>query len=386
MRDVYADNNATTMVAPEVREAMLPFFRDLYGNPSSMHHFGETVSNHLCAARESVADFLGAHPDEIMFTSCGTESNGAAIHATLSCYPGKRHIVTTAVEHPAVLNLCHYLSKNGYEVTELSVDQRGHLDLAELEDSLREDTAIVSIMYANNETGVLFPIKKIAEIVKNRDIVLHTDAVQAVGKIPLDLTDLPVDLLSSSGHKFHAPKGIGFLFIRKGTRFVPLLRGGHQEKGRRAGTENVPYIVGLAKACAMAAANLGDQERVRELRDRMEEALESHIAHVQINGDRENRLPNTANISFLNVEGESILLFLDREGIGVSTGSACASGDLGGSHVLRAMGISATAIHSSIRFSLSRYTTAEEVDYIIEKVPPIVERLRKISPLERAKV
>ena len=382
MRQVYADNNATTRVSPDVIEAMLPFFHDLYGNPSSLHHFGEPVVTAVSNARDGVAAFLNAHPDEIVFTSCGTESDNSAILSTLACYPEKRHVVTTAVEHPAVLSLCKYLSKKGYEVTELTVDQDGQLDLAELEGSLREDTAIVSIMCANNETGVLFPLKEIGEIVKSRDIVFHTDAVQAIGKIPLDLADLPVDLLSSSGHKFHAPKGIGFLYIRKGSRFLPLLRGGGQEMGRRAGTENVPYMVGLAKACELAAEHLSDQDRVRTLRDHLEDSLHKSVNNLLINGACTQRLPNTSNISFVNVEGEASMLFMDKEGIAVSTGSACASGGLGGSHVLRAMGIPIHAVHGSIRFSFSRYTTEEDVDYIIEKVPPIVERLRAMSPLE----
>ena len=383
MRHVYADNNATTKVAPEVIEAMVPFFNDLYGNPSSLHHFAGPVGKAVGEARESVAAFLNAHPDEVVFTSCGTESDNSAVLSTLACYPEKRHIVTTAVEHPAVLSLCAYLSRKGYEVTELTVDQDGRLDLAELEDSLREDTAIVSIMCANNETGVLFPLKEIGEIVKNRGIVFHTDAVQAIGKIPLNCADLPVDLLSSSGHKFHAPKGIGFLYIRKGTRFLPLLRGGNQEMGRRAGTENVPYMVGLANACTLAAAHLSDQNRVRKLRDRLENSLYKSVNNILINGNRTERLPNTSNISFVNVEGEASMLFMDKEGIAVSTGSACASGGLGGSHVLRAMGIPIHAVHGSIRFSLSCYTTDEDIDYIIEKVPPIIKQLRALSPLER---
>lgn len=373
-------------MAPEVHEAMRPFFEELYGNPSSIHHFGAAVEKHLTAAREQMASLLRAEPDEIICTSCGTESNNTAIRAVMSCYPEKRHIITTAVEHPAVLSLCRHVERNGYDLTELSVSEQGHLDFDELRDSLREDTALVSVMYANNETGVLFPMKEIAEIVKSRGILLHCDAVQAVGKVPIDLSEIPIDFLSSSGHKFHAPKGIGFLYVRKGTRFVPLLIGGHQEKGRRAGTENVPYIIGLAKACALAEAHMDDQERVRRLRDRLEAGIHQRIPQVLINGDREHRLPNTTNISFISIEGESILLLLDREGIGVSTGSACAAGGLGGSHVLRAMGIPATAIHGSIRFSLSRYTTDKDVDYILEKLPPIIEQLRAISPLERIKV
>lgn len=286
------------------------------------------------------------------------------------------------MEHPAVLSLCRHLQKNGYEVTELPVDQLGQLDLDELTSALRDDTAVVSIMYANNETGAIFPIQGIGEIVKSRDIVFHCDAVQAIGKIPISLDSLPVDFLSVSGHKFHAPKGIGMLYIRKGTRFSPLLIGGHQENGRRAGTENVPYIVGMAKACELAAAHLEeDQTRLRKMRDRLEEALVNAIPSTRVNGDRENRLPNTLNISFEGVEGESILLLLNKEGIGASSGSACASGSLDPSHVLRAMDVPFTAIHGSIRLSLSRYTIDEDIDAIIEKLPAIVHELRRLSPV-----
>ena len=380
MREVYADNNATTRVAPEVKEAMLPFFEELYGNPSSIHLFGEKTARHLDAAREQTAGFLGAHPDEIVFTSCGTESNNAAVRGTLACCPDKRHIVTTQVEHPAVLSLCRQLKRNGCEITELSVDRSGQLDLDELKNSLREDTALVSIMFANNETGVIFPVEEIAQIVKSRGIVFHCDAVQAIGKVPINLSQLPIDFLSLSGHKFHAPKGIGVLYVRKGTRFVPFLVGGHQEKGRRAGTENIPYIVGLAKACETAETYFG-QSKVQTLRDRLEEGLLQRIPNTKINGDRDSRLPNTANISFEAVEGEAMMLHLNNAGIAVSTGSACGSGDLGPSHVLRAMEVPASLINGSIRFSLSRYNCEEDIDYIIEKAPPIVNQLREMSPM-----
>jgi cysteine desulfurase len=381
MREVYADNNATTRVAPEVKEAMLPFFEDLYGNPSSMHHFGANVEKHLVYAREQVARLLNADSEEIVFTSCGTESDNAAVHGTLASYPEKRHIVTTKVEHNAVLQFCRHLQKNGYRVTELAVDRLGRINLDELQSSLSDDTALVSIMYANNETGVVFPIEHIGQMVKSRGIVFHTDAVQAVGKIPLNLSTLPVDFLSLSGHKLHAPKGIGVLYIRKGTRFSPLLIGGHQEHGRRAGTENVPYIVGIGKACELAQSQMEKERiRIRNLRDHLEDELLKRIPKTRVNGDRENRLPNTLNISFESVEGESILLLLSKEGIGASSGSACTSGSLEPSHVLRAMGVPFNAIHGSVRFSLSRYNTKEDISYIIEKLPPIINRLREMSP------
>ncbi len=381
MKTVYVDNNATTKVAPEVLEVMLPYFSEYYGNPSSMHFFGGQVQKKVDEARARVADFLGAEPSEIVFTSCGTESDNAAILGTLDSYPEKRHLITTRVEHPAVGNVSTYLGRKGYRITELSVDREGRLDVDELRESLTDETTLVTIMYANNETGVIFPIEEIGEVVKAKGIPFHTDAVQAAGKIPLNMRKSKIDTLSISGHKLHAPKGIGVLYIRKGTRFSPFLIGGHQEKGRRGGTENVPYIIGLGKACELAKKHLDEENtKVKALRDYLEAKLLEKIPNTLVNGDRVNRLPNTVSVSFEFVEGESILLLLSDLGICASSGSACTSGSLEPSHVLRAMGVPFTAAHGSIRFSLSIYNTKEEMDYIIEHLPPIIQRLRDISP------
>jgi cysteine desulfurase len=381
MKVVYLDNNATTRVAPEVVETMLPFLGDFYGNPSSMHQFGGQVAREITEAREKIAALLHSDPSEIVFTSCGTESDNAAIRGTLESYPEKNHVITTRVEHPAVLNVGQYLRARGYRVTELGVDSKGRLDLDELREAIGERTALVSIMHANNETGVIFPIEEIAEIVKVRGVPLHTDGVQAVGKIPLDMEKSGVDMMSISGHKLHAPKGIGVLYIRKGTKFSPLFIGGHQEGGRRGGTENVPYIVGLGRAAQLAMERMEEENgRVKALRDRLEEDLLKRIPNTLVNGDRDHRLPNTTSLSFEYVEGESILILMSNEGICASSGSACTSGSLEPSHVLRAMGVPFTAAHGSIRFSLSVYNTEDEIDYVIEKLPPIVERLRDISP------
>jgi len=379
---VYVDNNATTKVADEVFEAMKPFLTEEYGNPSSMHTFGGKIAKYIEEAREKVAELLGAEdPKEIIFTSCGTESDNTAIMSTLRAYPEKRHIITTKVEHSAVLNVCKYLESIGYRVTYLGVDSQGLLDLNELKSAIDKDTALITVMYANNETGVIFPIEEIAEIARQRGIVFHTDAVQAVGKIPIKLTSLPVDLLSLSGHKLHAPKGVGALYIRKGTRFSPFMIGGHQEQGRRGGTENVAGIVGLGVACQLAKKFIEEENtRVRSLRDKLEKAILEKIPNTRINGHPQLRLPNTTNIGFEFVEGEAILLMLDEFGIAASSGSACTSGSLTPSHVLRAMGVPFTFVQGSIRFSLSRYNTEEDIDYIIDKLPPIISRLREISP------
>ncbi len=381
MKTVYLDNNATTQVAPEVLEAMLPYFGQLYGNPSSMHTFGGQVGKAVQDARAQVADLIGASPEEILFTSCGSESDSTAIMSALQSQPKKKHIVTTRVEHPAVLNLAQHLEHNGYEVSYIPVDFKGRIDMDAYAEALRKDTAIVSVMYANNEVGNIYPIQKMAEMAKEKDIVFHTDAVQAAGKVDMNMTTLPVDYLALSGHKLHAPKGIGVLYIRKGTRFRPLLRGGHQERGRRAGTENVPYFIALGKAAQMAKEHMvAENKELIRLRDMLEHGLTSAISDSVVNGDVSSRLPNTSSIAFKNIEGEAILLMLDRFGICASSGSACTSGSLEPSHVLRAMGIPFTYAHGSIRFSLSRYTTEEDVKFVIEKMPPIVERLRAMSP------
>ncbi len=381
MKTVYLDNNATTRVAPEVLEAMLPFFSELYGNPSSMHSFGGQVAHHLGQARGQVADILGAEPEEIVFTSCGTESDNAAIRSALTVSPDKKHIVTSRVEHPAIRSLCHHLRKQGYRVTEIPVDSEGRLDMDGYAKSLTSDTAVVSLMWANNETGVVFPVEKAARMAYERDILFHTDAVQVVGKTPINMKKNTINMLSFSGHKLHAQKGIGVLYIRRGTKFAPFFIGGHQERGRRGGTENTPAIVGLGKACALAMANLKEENtRVRALRDKLETELLRRIPGSRVNGDTAQRLPNTTNISFEYVEGEGILLLMDQFGICASSGSACTSGSLQPSHVLRAMGVPFTMAHGSIRFSLSIYNTEEDIDFVIEKLPGIIERLRGMSP------
>ncbi|HEY9070571.1 MAG TPA: cysteine desulfurase NifS [Candidatus Ozemobacteraceae bacterium] len=380
-RNVYLDNNATTSVAPEVLEAMLPFFKDLYGNASSMHLFGGQVARHLDIARSQVAALLNAQPEEIVFTSCGTESDNHAIRGVCEALPDKRHIITTKVEHPAVLNVCRYLAKKGYRVTELGVDKQGNLNLDELKAAITPDTAIVTVMAANNETGTLFPIDEIARICAEKGVTFHTDAVQAAGKIALDMQKMPVSLLSISGHKLHAPKGIGVLYIRRGTRISPFMLGGHQERNRRAGTENAPYIVGLGKACEVAMnAMFEENNRLRKQRDRLEKGLFDAIPYAHINGNPQWRLPNTTNIGFEFIEGEAILLHLSAAGIAASSGSACTSGSLEPSHVLMAMQVPFTYAHGSVRFSLSRYTTDEEIDHTLATLPAIVAKLRAMSP------
>ncbi|NTW57821.1 MAG: cysteine desulfurase NifS [Nitrospirae bacterium] len=384
MKPVYLDNNATTAVAPEVLDVMLPYFKDLYGNPSSMHTFGGQLHRQVEEARAKVAALIGADPEEIIFTSCGTESDNTAIMSAVELQPGKRHIVTTRVEHPAVLSFCRHLARKGHRVTYLPVDHLGRLDRDAFRKTVDDETAVVSVMYANNETGVIFPVAELGQVLRERKVLFHIDAVQAVGKLPLNVKELPVDMLSLSGHKLHAVKGVGVLYVRRGTRFSPYIIGGHQEHGRRAGTENVASIIGLGKACEIARAHLREEEdRVSRLRDRLEQTLLAHCPDTQINGDPTSRLPNTTNLSFRYVEGEAILLRLNEHGICASSGSACTSGSLEPSHVLRAMGIPFTAIHGSIRFSLSRYTSEADIDTVIKVMPPIIRELRALSPYGR---
>ncbi len=381
---IYMDNNATTRIAPEVLDAMMPYLTDCYGNPSSMHTFGGQVGRALDEARARIADLLGAEPEEIVFTSCGTESDSTAILSALQTFPEHRHVITTRVEHPAVKNLCENLTQltgHKHRITRLKVEADGTLDLDQYRQALSEDTAIVSVMWANNETGVIFPVEEMAAMARERGILFHTDAVQAVGKIPINMRENQIDFLSLSGHKLHAPKGVGVLYVRKGTPFVPFLNGGHQEHGRRGGTENVASIVGLGRACLLAGEKMDEENsRVKALRDRLEQGLLSTIPRSMRNGHAEQRLPNTTNISFEFVEGEAILLHMNRYNICASSGSACTSGSLEPSHVLRAMGVPFTAAHGSIRFSLSIYNTEEEVDFVLDKMPGIIANLRELSP------
>jgi len=379
---IYLDNNATTRVDPAVVEAMLPFFTEQFGNPSSLHQYGNRVGMALKRARQQVQALLGAeHDSEIIFTSCGTESDSTALLSALRAQPERKEIITTLVEHPAVLAICEHLDKEGYRVHRLKVDGRGRLDMREYMSLLSERVAIVSVMWANNESGTLFPVEEMAELARSAGVLFHTDAVQAVGKVVIDLKETAIDMLSLSGHKLHSPKGIGVLYLRRNTRFRPLLRGGHQERGRRAGTENTASIVGLGTACELALAHMeAEKTMVKALRDRLEQGVLAAVPHCFVTGDPGNRLPNTTNIAFEYIEGEAILLLLNKQGIAASSGSACTSGSLEPSHVMRAMGIPFTAAHGTIRFSLSRYNTRQEVERVIAAVPPIVAQLRKLSP------
>lgn len=379
---LYLDNNATTRVAPEVVAEMQPYFSEWYGNPSSMYTFGGKVAGKIHEARERAAKLIGAKPEEIIFTGSGTESDNTAIWAAVNTNPDKRHIVTSRVEHPAIKNHFEYLGKQGYEVTFVGVDGEGRLDMDQFYASLRPDTAVVSLMWANNETGAIFPVEELSREVCSRGIVFHTDAVQSAGKVPINVADTGIGMLSISGHKLHAPKGVGILYVRKGIKFTPMMIGGHQEHGRRGGTENVASIIGFCKACEMAGAYLdsGEEAALAILRDRLEKGLLERIPNAKVNGAGTGRVPNTSNIAFEFVEGEAILLLMNEFGICASSGSACTSGSLEPSHVMRAMGVPFTSAHGSIRFSLSRYNTAAEIDYVLEKMPPIIEKLRQMSP------
>jgi cysteine desulfurase len=378
----YFDNNATTRVAPEVVAAMTPFLSEFYGNPSSAYTFGKAVANDIKLARDKVAALIHADPREVIFTSCGTESNNSAIHSALVTQPGKRHVLTTAVEHSANIKFCEFLQKRGYEVTFLPVESDGSLDLHLLEKSIRPDTAVVSVMLANNETGVIFPIEEIAAICRSKGALCHTDAVQTPGKLKLNVSELGVDFLSLSAHKLHAPKGIGMLYVKRRTKYQPYVICGSQEQGRRGGTENVPYMVGFGVAAELAMAGLSEENtRIRALRDRMEKTILSTISNTLCNGSRDSRLCNTSNIAFDYVEAEAILMLLDQAGICASSGSACTTGSLDPSHVLVAMGLTPNRARGSIRLSLSLYSTNEEVDYLLEHLPPIIAKLRAVSPL-----
>jgi len=373
----YFDNNATTRVAPEVVDAMLPFLREYWGNPSSAYHFGHQLAKNIEDARAKVAAMLNADPRDIVFTSCGTESNNSAIHSALVTYPERRHVLTTSVEHSANIKFCDYLQKQGYGVTLLPIEADGSLDLHLLEKSIRPDTAIVSVMWANNETGVMFPIEEVAAICRSKGALFHTDAVQTPGKIKIDVKELGVDFLSLSAHKLHAPKGIGLLYVKRRTKYHPYVIGGSQERGRRGGTENVPYIVAFGRAAELAMANLQvENTRVRALRDKLENGILTTISKTSRNGAKEPRLPNTSNIAFESVEAEGILMLLDQAGICASSGSACTTGSLDPSHVLLAMGCSVARARGSIRFSLGRYNTESDVDYLLKHLPAIIAKLR----------
>jgi cysteine desulfurase len=382
MTDIYLDNNATTKVDHAVVDVMIPYFLEQYGNPSSIHKFADGVARGLKHARQQVQALIGCeHDSEIIFTSCGTESNSTAILSALKAQPDKKEIITTAVEHAAILNLCDYLEKDGYTIHRMPVDKAGRLNLNAYQHLLSDKVAIASVMWANNETGTIFPVTEMADMANAEGVMFHTDAVQAVGKIPMMLQDTKIDMLSLSGHKLHAPKGIGVLYLRRGTRYRPLLRGGHQERGRRAGTENSASIVGLGKACELALEFIEyENTKVKAMRDRLERGITEQIPHCFVTGDLYNRLPNTTDIAFEYIEGESILMLLNKAGIAASSGSACTSGSLEPSHVMRAMDIPYTAAHGTIRFSFSRYNTMAEVDTVLKVMPGIVAALRKLSP------
>lgn len=387
MRPVYLDNNATTRVDPKVVNAMLPFFTEQFGNASSMHAFGSDVGAALKKARQQLQSLLGTEFDhEIVYTGSGTELDNTALMSALETQPGRDEIVTSTVEHPAILAVCQWLQKNrDIKVFYTPVDSQGRLDIDAYRKALGPKTAIASIMWANNETGTIFPVEQLADLAHEAGALFHTDAVQAVGKVPMDLKTSEIDLLSLSGHKLHAPKGIGALYVRRGVRLRPLLRGGHQERGRRAGTENAPGIIGLGAAAELALEHMKDEHtRVAALRDRLEKGLLQRIGNAFVTGDTESRLPNTANIAFEYIEGEGILLLLNKEGIACSSGSACTSGSLEPSHVLRAMKVPYTAAHGAIRFSFSRENADADVDRVLDVMPAVVEKLRALSPFWKA--
>ncbi len=381
MKAIYLDNNATTRLDPMVLEAMMPFMTEHYGNPSSIHGFGEPVRKGIERAREQVAALLGAaHDSEIIFTSCATEANSTAILSAVEALPERKEIITSVVEHPAILEVCEHLERRGYTIHRLPVDGQGRLDLDHYQSLLSDNVALVTVMWANNETGTVFPVQTMATMAKEKGILFHTDGVQAVGKFPIHLASSDIDLLSFSGHKLHAPKGVGALYVKRGTRFRPLLRGGHQERGRRAGTENAAGIVGLGMACELAEVHMPMMSHLAQLRDELQAGLLEKVPCSIVTGDVDSRTPNTLNIAFEYIEGEAILLMLNQLGIAASSGSACTSGSLEPSHVMRAMNIPYTAAHGSVRFSLSRYTRQKEIDYVLEKLPPVIERLRSLSP------
>ncbi len=372
----YFDNNATTRVLPEVLDAMLPFFTEQWGNPSSAYHFGHQLTRHLDIARSRVASLIGAEPREVIFTSCGTESINSALSFGARVHPDKKHIIISAVEHSATMKFCRHLEKSGIAVTQLPVRSDGTFELKHLEDAIRPDTALVSLIWANNETGVIFPIAEASEICHSKGVLLHTDAVQAVGKLKVDMKSAGVDLLSLSGHKLNAPKGVGALYIRQGVHYEPYVIGGGQERGRRGGTENVPYIVGLGCAAQLASAALDQMPSIRALRDRLEAGILERIPRVAINGTIDARLPNTTNLAFEGTEAEAILMLLDQAGVCASSGSACTTGSLEPSHVLTAMGFTPARARSSIRFSLGRHSSKEDVDFLLSILPGIIQRLR----------
>ena len=387
MKLIYLDNNATTPVAPAVFEAMKPYFTEKYGNASSMYPLAAASHRAMDTARQQVAGLLGAaYADEIIFTGCATESDNTAIFSAVRSFPNKKHIITSAVEHPAILHPLQYLASQGYKIDYIGVDKQGRFDMQQYKAALRDDTALVTVMWANNETGTLFPIPEIARLAKAHGALFHTDAVQVIGKIPLDVKNTAIDMLSLSGHKFNAPKGVGALYVRRGTRFTEFMRGGHQEKARRGGTENIPYIVGLGWAAELAKNRANSEEtlaRMAALRDRLQNGLLEKIPDTKLNGDPDHRVPNTVNISFGYVEGEAILMHLNEYGICASSGSACTSGSLEPSHVMRAMGVDFQFAHGSVRFSLSEETTPKEIDKVLKVLPGIIENLRKISPFSR---